>query len=206
MPGSSLTPSDEARRPPALGDDEAADALERTGRGDRAALMSLYDRYGSTLLAVASRITSSRAEAEEVLQDAMVRAWIEAPTYDRARGSAIAWLVTLTRNRAIDVVRSRGRRTAHETESGDGPADPPPTPERAVSEAERAQAVRAALATLTKDQRKALDLAYFGGLSHSEIAEKLRQPLGTIKTRIAQAVRRLRDALAHHGPNGRPSQ
>jgi RNA polymerase sigma-70 factor (ECF subfamily) len=132
----------------------------------------------------------------------MVRAWIEAPGYDRSRGSAIAWLVALTRNRAIDVIRARGRRSAYENEAGESPPDAPATPESAVSDAQRADAVRSALGLLTEDQRRALDLSYFGGLSHSEIAERLGQPLGTVKTRIAQAVRKLREALAQHRRSG----
>ena len=184
------------------GEQQAADALEQAARGNRDALMSLYDRYGAVLMAVALRITRSNAEAEEVLQDAMTRAWLEAPSFDRERGTVVAWLVTLTRNRAIDVVRSRGRRTLHETAATDAPLETSPaTPENATSDAQRAQAVRTALAALTEEQRRTLDLAYFGGLSHSEIAQKLGQPLGTVKTRIAQAVRRLREELAQFDPN-----
>jgi RNA polymerase sigma-70 factor (ECF subfamily) len=181
--------------------DAASAALERAGRGDRSAIMWLYDQYAPMLTAVALRITGSTAEAEEVVQDAMVRAWLEAGTFDRTRGSAGAWLVTLTRNRAIDVVRARGRRAHHEADAGDESelGATPLTPERAMVESERATAVRSALAVLTEDQRRTLDLAYFSGLSHSEIAEQLGQPLGTVKTRIAQAVRRLREELARFG-------
>jgi len=174
----------------------SADALERAAHGDRTAMLWLYDRYAPMLMAVAARITGSSAEAEEVLQDAMFRAWLESPTFDRHRGSAVTWLVTLTRNRAIDVVRARGRRTAYEDASNDQSIpEALPTPESAVASEQEAVVVRAALAVLTAEQRRVLDLAYFGGLSHSEIAEHLAQPLGTIKTRIAQAVRRLRDEM-----------
>lgn len=186
----------------AQSDSAAADALERAAGGDRDALMSLYDRFGPVLMAVAVRITRSTAEAEEVLQDAFTRAWLEAPSFDRRRGTAVAWLITLTRNRAIDVVRARGRRTDYEAAAGELPIDAAPsTPEGATSDAQRAHAVRTALSALTPEQRKTLDLAYFGGLSHSEIATQLGQPLGTVKTRIAQAVRRLREELAPFGPS-----
>ena len=181
-------------------DADATDALERASKGDRSALMALYDRFAPSLMAVALRITGSSAEAEEVVQDAMTRAWLEAASFDRTRGSAAAWLVTLARNRAIDIVRARARRATHEVAAGATPVEAQPSPEHEVVDAERARAVRRALASLTADQRSALDLAYFSGLSHSEIAERLGQPLGTVKTRIAQAVRRLRDEIAALAP------
>jgi RNA polymerase sigma-70 factor (ECF subfamily) len=133
------------------------------------------------------------------------RVWREAVTFDRARGTAAAWLVTLARNRAIDAVRARKRRRGHEDDLGrDEPVtlDAPASPEASVVDAERSVAVRAALDTLRPEQRAVLELAYFGGLSHSEIAARLGQPLGTVKTRIAQAVKRLRDELARFSPGG----
>lgn len=201
-----------AAPPPPVGpsDVEAPEAvLERAARGDTRALLELYDRFAPALMAVALRITGSRAEAEDVVQEAMTRAWREASTFDRGRGSAAAWLVTLTRNRAIDVVRSRRRREDHHKSEVESPPELGATPEAEVSSAERAVAVRQAIAVLTADQRAVLDLAYFSGLSHSEIAEKLNQPLGTVKTRIAQAVRRLREELSRFGPgagHGAPAE
>ncbi len=186
---------------------EAEDLLEQVARGDRGAVMALYDRFAPALMAVALRITGGRAEAEDVVQEVFTRAWREATTFDRARGSAAAWLVTLTRNRAIDVVRSRKRRGRHEDEqTHEEPVvvAPPATPEVEVVDAERAAAVRRALDALRPEQRQVLELSYFGGLSHSEIAAKLNQPLGTVKTRIAQAVKRLRDELARFSPGGPP--
>lgn len=183
--------------------------LERVAKGDREAVLALYDRFGGALLAIAIRISGSRAEAEDVVQDVFTRAWREAVTFDRARGSAAAWLVTLTRNRAIDVVRSRRRRNQHEdAQTSEEPVtfEPGPTPEVAVTDAERAAAVRLALESLRPEQRQVLELAYFGGLSHSEIAERLSQPLGTVKTRIAQAVKRLRDELARFSPTAGSEQ
>lgn len=183
---------------------EPEDLLERVATGDRAALLALYDGVSGTLMVVALRVTGSRPEAEEVVQDAFLRAWREAASFDRSRGSALAWLVTLTRNRAIDLVRSRKRRLTHEDEAAEAePREPSPTPELALADARRAAEVRAALDTLRPEQRAVLDLAYFGGLSHSEIAERLNQPLGTVKTRILQAVRHLREHLGRHAP-GKP--
>jgi len=183
-------------------EDEPERLLERVAAGERAALMALYDRFGASLTAVALRVTGSRAEAEEVVQDAMVRAWREAQTFDRARGSAAAWLLTLTRNRAIDVIRARRRRTGYEEHSAAESLDAPPSPEREVADAQRAEAVRRAMERLRPEQRSALELAYFSGLSHSEIAAQLQSPLGTVKTRIAQSVKLLREELARFAPSG----
>lgn len=178
---------------------EAEALLERVAQGDRDSVMVLYDRFSGAVLAVALRVTGNRAEAEDIVQEVFARVWREATSFDRARGSAAAWIVTLTRNRAIDVVRSRSRRARHED---DQTAEEPvvteaaATPEAQVVDAQRAEAVRLALDALRPEQRQVIELAYFGGLSHSEIAERLQQPLGTVKTRIAQSVKRLRDALA----------
>jgi RNA polymerase sigma-70 factor (ECF subfamily) len=180
---------------------EDADALLiAVSRGNRSAMLALYDHFGASLLAIAMRITGSRSEAEDVIQDVFTRAWREAQSFDRTRGTSAAWMVTLTRNRAIDHVRARKRRVTHEDDQmREEPVvlEAPASPERSVSEAQRAAAVRLALDTLRPEQRQVLELAYFGGLSHSEIAEKLQQPLGTVKTRIAQAMKRLRDELDH---------
>lgn len=195
---------EESRSEPAR-EPDAEDLLDGVAGGDRGAVMALYDRFAPALMAVALRVTGSRAEAEDVLQDVFARVWREAVTFDRARGTAAAWLVTLARNRAIDTVRARKRRRGHEDDLGrDEPVtlDAPASPEASVVDAERSVAVRAALDTLRPEQRAVLELAYFGGLSHSEIAARLGQPLGTVKTRIAQAVKRLRDELARFSPGG----
>lgn len=201
---SSTSAAVEARAP-----GEAEDLLERVARGDRTAVLALYDRFGGTVFAVALRVTGNRGEAEDITQEVFTRAWKEAATFDRARGSAAAWLITLARNRAIDLVRSRTRRVRHEDEqSSEEPTlvEPASTPEAAVGDAERAAAVRVALDALRPEQRQVLELAYFNGLSHSEIAERLQQPLGTVKTRIAQAVKRLRDELARFAPDAGASK
>jgi RNA polymerase sigma-70 factor (ECF subfamily) len=177
---------------------EADALLERVATGDRDAVMDLYDRFAGAVMAVSLRVTGNRAEAEDIVQEVFARVWREAGTFDRSRGSAAAWIVTLTRNRAIDVIRSRSRRARHEDDqSAEEPVvtEPTATPEVQVVDAQRAEAVRQALDSLRPEQRQVIELAYFGGLSHSEIAERLQQPLGTVKTRIAQSVKRLRDAL-----------
>ena len=186
---------------------DAETLLERVALGEQDAVMVLYDRFSGAVLAVALRVTGNRAEAEDITQEVFARVWREATSFDRARGSAAAWIVTLTRNRAIDVVRSRSRRARHED---DQTAEEPvvteaaATPEARVVDAQRAEAVRVALDALRPEQRQVIELAYFGGLSHSEIAERLQQPLGTVKTRIAQSVKRLRDALARFSGDESP--
>jgi RNA polymerase sigma-70 factor (ECF subfamily) len=176
--------------------------IERAGRGDRSALVALYDRFAPSLLALAMRILRSKSEAEDVVQDAFVRAWREAPSFDRNRGSAAAWLATLARNRAIDVLRARARQSRHSDEHRHAAelelGDRARSPELDASVSERAVAVRAAIEALSPEQREALELAYFAGLSHSEISAALGHPLGTVKTRLLSAARRLRDALAEH--------
>jgi RNA polymerase sigma-70 factor (ECF subfamily) len=172
-------------------------ALDGLARRDPRAVEALHDLVAPNLMAIALRVTASYPDAEEVVQDALTRAWNDSASYDPGRGSALAWLVTLTRNRAIDLVRSRCRRTNYETASSDdGAADEPTSPEQAVAAAENVRAVRRLLGALTPDQRRALDIAYYDGLTHREIADRLGEPLGTVKSRILQAVARLRDALA----------
>ncbi len=185
---------------------ESERLIELAAQGDSEALVILYDRFGSLLFALARRIVGHRTEAEDVIQEVFVRAWREAPSFDRRKGSAAAWLATLTRNRAVDIVRSRKRRARHDDmRSAEMDAITPEvcTPEIGAVTAERTRAVRAALQLLAPEQRAALELAYLGGLSHSEIAEALNQPLGTIKTRLLAAARKLRDVLAAHDESAR---
>jgi RNA polymerase sigma-70 factor (ECF subfamily) len=182
---------------------EPEQLIESAGRGDHSALLALYDRFGSTLFALALRIVRTHADAEDVVQDAFVRAWREAPSFDRTRGSAGTWLATLTRNRAIDLLRAKGRKArredAHKIEILVDESLRPDSPESNAARGQRAAAVRAAIETLSTEQREALELAYFGGLSHSEIAEQLGLPLGTVKTRLLTAAKKLRAALVQHG-------
>jgi RNA polymerase sigma-70 factor (ECF subfamily) len=179
-----------------------ADLIQQVARGDERALGLLYDRFGAVLYAVAFRITSEKADAEEVVMEAFAQAWRDAGRFDASRGSAAAWLTMMARSRALDLVRSRARRTRiTETAARDEPATAPAmsqgfrTPGSALEDGERKQAVAAALGSLSPPQRQALELAYYEGLSQSEIAEKLREPLGTIKTRMRLGMQKLRDVL-----------
>jgi RNA polymerase sigma-70 factor (ECF subfamily) len=173
------------------------------------ALSQLYDRYSGIILALLLRIVGNRAEAEDLLQEVFLQAWRRAPEYDPQRGSFSAWVLTIARNRALDVVRSpRHRNSMSERLEGAPGATSASeelkqadneTPEESALLKERALAVQRALAELTAVQREAMELAYFGGLSHSEIASQTGEPLGTVKSRINQAAARLRGALQKLG-------
>lgn len=179
-----------------------ADLVLRMAQGDERALGLLYDRFGNVMFAVAFRVVGQQADAEEVVMEAFSQAWREAPRFDQARGSVAAWLTMMTRSRALDLVRSQSRReritdTAAREEPAAGPAMSTgfPSPGSAVLDDERKKAVSAAMAALSPPQREAIELAYYEGLSQSEIAERLKEPLGTIKTRMRLGMQKLREAL-----------
>src|SRR5262245_20214253 len=173
------------------------DAVRRMARGDRDALADVYDRHARLRYSLALRIVRQQADAEDVLQDVFAQVWRQAERYDMGRGTVIGWLVTLTRSRALDRLR-RGR--VRPQSAGDDlardVADEAPGVDLALVSEEQAEAVRAALTALPENQRVPLELAYYEGLSQAEIAAKLDVPLGTIKTRMRQALIRLRDAMA----------
>jgi RNA polymerase sigma-70 factor (ECF subfamily) len=176
--------------------------VTRMAAHDQEALSSLYDRHRRVIYALALRVLRDAAEAEEVLTDVFLQAWRHAPGYDRSRGSVPAWLINLCRSRAIDRLRARGRREAAHSalaredqgraaapsKAGDGP-------EEEADLALKRRRIEAALGALSASQRQAIELAYYGGLSHTEIAERLGEPLGTVKTRIRQGLLTLRESL-----------
>jgi len=155
--------------------------------GDPHALAEVYDLFAGLVNGLAIRILRNRSEAEDVVQEVFVQAWRQAGRFDPRRGSVEAWLCTIARTRALDRLRRRAARREEPGEAAPG-ATPPPRTEEAL-------AVRKALDTLSGDQRRALELAYYEGLTQTEIAERLGEPLGTIKTRIRTAMIRLRDVL-----------
>ncbi len=170
--------------------------------GREHALRMLYDRHASRVLALAYRILGEHADAEEVVLDTFAQVWRQAASYDVARGSVRAWVSTIARSRALDGVRASNRRVRTQSNAAQAsPETPPamgraePTPDRDVEGGDRRKHVAAALADLPADQRKAIELAYYGGLSQSEIADHLDAPLGTVKTRIRSAMMKLRDTL-----------
>jgi RNA polymerase sigma-70 factor, ECF subfamily len=187
----------------AVGDTAGAEAdrliVRRMAGGDHLALGELYDRHARLLYSLALRIVRERSDAEDVLQETFSQVWRQADRFEASRGTVVGWLVTVTRSRALD--RLRQRRTQREGAADfDRVADNLPDQSRALDlqlvTAEQANRVRQALAALPDELRIPLELAYYEGLSQSEIAERLRTPLGTIKTRMRQTLLRLREALA----------
>jgi RNA polymerase sigma-70 factor (ECF subfamily) len=154
------------------------------------------------LYAVAYRIVGQRADAEEVVLDAFAQAWREATRFETSRGSVAGWLTTIARSRALDLVRARSRReritataAAERPESSPAMGAWPVDPSSGVDLAERRKRVQLALEALSPPQRRAIELAYFEGLSQSEIAALLQEPLGTIKTRVRLGMQKLRESL-----------
>lgn len=181
---------------------EDAELIAAMARQDERAAAQFYDKYSAAMFGLAVRIVGEGADAEEVVLDAFTQAWNSAARYDSARGSVLGWLTTITRTRALDLVRSRGRRAkavdAASRSMGDDPvavAGAPASATENMELGERAAAVSSAMSVLSGQQRSAIELAFFDGLSHSEIAERLGEPLGTIKTRIRLGMQKLRDVL-----------
>lgn len=178
---------------------EQAALLVAMARGDKTALARLYDSLGKPLYSLAFRVTNDATEAQDIIQDVFLQLWQKSDAYDTTRGSVFSWAATLTRNRAIDRIRMRKRRAELLAESAADlqPAAPPGEADSAGSLwiREKASAVRAALTQLAPDQQKAIELAYFSGLTQREIAEKLNEPLGTIKARIRRGLLKLRETL-----------
>jgi RNA polymerase sigma-70 factor, ECF subfamily len=159
--------------------------------GDQSALAELYDRYSSVVYAVALRVLGDAAEAEDVLQEVFLQLWRKPGAFDAARGNLGAWLAVITRNRAIDLLRRR----KPETDIEDVIVSVAPDLAGDADRSRAAQKVRSVLGTMPAVQRSALEMAYFEGLSHSEIATKTGEPLGTIKTRIRAGLMMLRKAF-----------
>lgn len=178
--------------------DDAARLADVAG-GDAAALGVLFDRHIRAVYSIALRVVRDESEAEEVVQDVFAQVWRQSARYDRTRGTVAAWLLTIARTRAIDRLRARRARPDTSAASIDLPAEhvAPSVDPVDVIDAERdAQRVRMALDELPVLQRLALELAYFEGLTQSEIAQRLEEPLGTVKTRIRLGLLKLRDALS----------
>ena len=176
------------------------DLLARVARGDRGAFGQLYERSSTLLFSLAVRILGDRDSAADLLQDVYLEVWHKRVRYDAARGSPMAWLVTMTRSRAIDRLRSRASKGHGVTDPLDNSpaiqlADGNPSPLDTSAGNETRSLVGKALAELPEAQRKAIELAFYQGLSHSEVAAKLNEPLGTVKTRIKLGMDKLRTVL-----------
>ncbi len=161
--------------------------------GDRQALAHLYDRYGGHLVALAQRVLGDRREAEDLLHDVFLEVWRQASAYDEERGSVRAWLFMRMRSRALDRRKAAGFARVVSIEERRVPDAPSPVEDPQL--APDRQAVRRALAELPAEQRQVLELGYFEGLSSSEIAERVAAPIGTVKSRVAAALAKLRACL-----------
>ena len=171
--------------------------VRRMAAGDREAFGAFYDRYAPLVFPLIVRIVRDRSDAADVLQDVFWEAWQGAPTYDPGRGTPEAWMITRARTRAIDRVRAVRRRGETFVPPVDESRAAAPA-ERGGDAAERAEdrgVIRTALQTLSQPQREAIELAYYAGLTQTEIADRVRQPLGTVKTRIRLGLERLRDVV-----------
>jgi RNA polymerase sigma-70 factor (ECF subfamily) len=177
--------------------DDAA-LLLAVARRDEAAFSALYDRLARPVFSMVVRIVRSRAEAEEVLQEAFWQVWERAPDYRPELGSAFCWIVTVARRKAIDRLRANSRHLARIEEAQGARTDDEfasPLALEALAAGERSAAVRTALARLGQDERRAIALAFFDGLTHEEIAGALRAPVGTVKARIRRGLLKLKPAL-----------
>ena len=173
-------------------------------RGNQAALGLLYDRYGSAAMGLAYRIVADRRTAEEVVQDAFVAVWRRAGTYASARGTARTWLLGIVHHRAIDRLRGRGSVDDVDLETiaeKPGTADVWAEVDATLTRA----AIASGLARLPGDQRAAIELGFFGGLTHVEIAEQLGEPLGTVKGRMRLGLKRLKELLSEGQARARPA-
>ena len=195
-PASSETPA-------AIGPASDRTLIDRMAGGDERAVQDLVARHGDALYALAYSILRDHAEAEEVAADSFVQAWRSADSFDPARGTPIAWLATITRTRSLDRLRAAKRRgrvlhadSAVVAQASGEVERTEEQPDRAYDAASRSQLVRRALDALPETQRRVIELAYFGGLSQSEIAKQLGLPLGTVKTRTLYAMKGLRAVLA----------
>jgi RNA polymerase sigma-70 factor (ECF subfamily) len=161
---------------------------------DEGALAQVHDRYGHAVYALALRITGDTGAAEEISLDSFFQLWQQCDRFDGSQGSLLNWLLTIARSRAIDRVRARGAQKRIHAEDPTDASDVRPA-EEMVEVVQERRLVRQAMESLTPDQRTALSLAYYEGLSHSQIADRLHEPLGTVKTRIRQAMLSLRRTL-----------
>jgi RNA polymerase sigma-70 factor, ECF subfamily len=170
--------------------------MSRLAAGDMEAAAELYDRYAGQILALARRILRNEGDAEDVVQEVFSQAWRNARRFEASRGSVGAWLLVITRTRSIDRLRARQARpdSVAEAYPESIPDESVPVAEQLLSE-EQATRIRQALVALPDPQRTALELAYYEGLTQSEIAVRLTEPLGTVKTRIRAALMTLRQRL-----------
>src|SRR6266487_1621271 len=198
MPRADLSMAEEAAIVQQIADCEM---IERIGRGDQSAFSALYDRLSRPLYSLALRMLGDAGDAQDALQDVFLQIWSRAATYNPEQSTVFSWTVLLTRSRVIDRLRARKRRLrVVDSATGDEDADvaDASTMESAADTADKndeAARVRSVLSNLPSEQREAIELAFFGHLTHHEIAARLGEPLGTIKARIRRGLLKLRERL-----------
>lgn len=203
FPGNSAENSKTVMPVPATFQD--AELMRKVAVGDRAAFGQLFDRYHQLALNLAARVLNERHEAEDVVQEVFLQLWRDASSYRQERGKVSTWIVAIARSRAIDKLRSRNARRVVDPVGDDEEmqdilervSDPAVRPD----DLDNQLVVRQAFGSLAVDQRVAIEMAYYEGMSQSEIAEALREPLGTIKTRIRSGLLRLKQALSSAAGN-----
>jgi len=179
--------------------------MRKVALGDRSAFGQLFDRYNQLALNLAARVLNERHEAEDVVQEVFLQVWRDASSYQQERGNVSTWIVAIARSRAIDKLRSRkARRVADPVGDNDDALDVTetlPDPAAKPDDLDNQLLVRKAFGSLAVDQRVAIEMAYYEGMSQSEIAEALREPLGTIKTRIRSGLLKLKQSLSSGAGN-----
>ena len=193
-----LRPVPSGEPPPQRGGDTGrlVELLARSARGDQSAFASLYDATAPRVHGLVLRVVRDPAQAEEVTQEVFLEVWRTASRFERGRGSALSWLLTMAHRRAVDRVRSAEAASRNETTyHRQNPAVEHDETAEAAEASLEARRVRDALDALTGVQREALELAYFGGYTHTEVATMLDLPVGTAKTRIRDGLIRMRDAM-----------
>ncbi len=197
FPAYKMKTMEKALHPGARANDDEQ-LIEKVAKGDRAAFIALYDRFSTPLYSLAIKMLANEAEAEDLLQEVFLSVWNKSSGYRADRGTAFSWVVAQVRNRAIDRLRSR-RRRGELLEANAPDLEPTSSATKSSAEncetSERAREVRAALSQLSDDQQQVLRLAYFEGMTQAEIAQKLEEPLGTIKARAQRGMARLRTIL-----------
>jgi RNA polymerase sigma-70 factor (ECF subfamily) len=179
--------------------DRLAALLARTALGDRAAFAELYRAAAPKLFGVSLRIVRERPLAEEALQDGFVSIWNHASDYARAKSAPLTWMTAIVRNRSLDIVRRAREVPDVDEELTATHADERATPAHDVEARAEAHSIQDCLGELEAEQRQTIALAFFHGLTHSELAAHLRRPLGTVKTHIRRGLARIRDCLARKG-------
>ncbi len=182
-------------RPAATTSSDDASLMRRIADGDESALAALYDRWSQPVYSLVAHLLRDADGAEDVVEETFWQVWQRASSYDASRGTVRTWVLTIGRSRALDRLRSRKRNREDISTDLSLIRDPHSDPSQQLEGAERSHLVFEALASIPDDQRNALELAYFRGLTQSEIADLLGEPLGTIKTRMRLGMQKLRDML-----------